>query len=147
MGGRAEGLACADPGSRTPIGASGNLIYWLWHMTRQDKKFTHDTFDLLIGPVCWLFISVIKAILGKKEEIRVITKNMNHFSNELRSGSALNIPCFYENGTHAKVRYHCWSSGTLKCMKLVFVAEPNLFSAPMRRELFRFMNFAPNILT
>ena len=27
MGGRAEGLACADPGARTPIGASGNL-YW-----------------------------------------------------------------------------------------------------------------------
>jgi hypothetical protein len=27
MGGRAEGLACADPGARTPIGASGNYIY------------------------------------------------------------------------------------------------------------------------
>ena len=25
MGGRAEGLACADPGASTPIGASGNL--------------------------------------------------------------------------------------------------------------------------
>ena len=25
MGGRAEGLACADQGARTPIGASGNL--------------------------------------------------------------------------------------------------------------------------
>ena len=25
-GGRAEGLACADPGARTPIGASGNLL-------------------------------------------------------------------------------------------------------------------------
>ena len=24
MGGQAEGLACADPGARTPIGASGN---------------------------------------------------------------------------------------------------------------------------
>ena len=24
MGGRAEGLACADPGARTPMGASGN---------------------------------------------------------------------------------------------------------------------------
>ena len=24
MGGRAKGLACADPGARTPIGASGN---------------------------------------------------------------------------------------------------------------------------
>jgi hypothetical protein len=26
MGGRTEGLACADPGARTPIGASGNFI-------------------------------------------------------------------------------------------------------------------------
>ena len=26
MGGRAQGLACTDPGARTPIGASGNLI-------------------------------------------------------------------------------------------------------------------------
>ena len=25
MGGRAEGLACADPGAKNPIGASGNL--------------------------------------------------------------------------------------------------------------------------
>ena len=25
LGGRAEGLACADPGARTPIGASGNF--------------------------------------------------------------------------------------------------------------------------
>ena len=26
MGGLAEGLACTDPGARTPIGASGNLF-------------------------------------------------------------------------------------------------------------------------
>ena len=26
MGARAEGLACADPGARTPIGASGNPV-------------------------------------------------------------------------------------------------------------------------
>ena len=26
MGGRAEGLACADPGASTPIGASGNFV-------------------------------------------------------------------------------------------------------------------------
>ena len=25
MGGRAEGLACTDPGARTPIGTSGNF--------------------------------------------------------------------------------------------------------------------------
>ena len=28
MGGRAEGLACADPGARTPIGASGIPKYF-----------------------------------------------------------------------------------------------------------------------
>ena len=27
VGGQAEGLACADPGARTPIGASGNLSF------------------------------------------------------------------------------------------------------------------------
>ena len=27
MGGRAEGLACADPGARNPIGASGNFVF------------------------------------------------------------------------------------------------------------------------
>ena len=27
MGGQAEGLACADPGARTSIGASGNFLY------------------------------------------------------------------------------------------------------------------------
>ena len=31
MGGRAEGLACADPGARTPIGVSGNLSVFLSH--------------------------------------------------------------------------------------------------------------------
>ena len=29
IGGRAEGLACADPGARTPIGASGNYLVFL----------------------------------------------------------------------------------------------------------------------
>ena len=30
MGGRAEGLACSDPGARIPIGTSGNLV--LFHL-------------------------------------------------------------------------------------------------------------------
>ena len=29
MGGRAEGLACTDPGARTPIGASGIMIIFV----------------------------------------------------------------------------------------------------------------------
>jgi hypothetical protein len=28
MGGRAEGLACADLGARTPIGAIGNFLFF-----------------------------------------------------------------------------------------------------------------------
>jgi hypothetical protein len=44
MGGRAEGLACADPGARTPIGMSGIFtnIYVCWyHLGFQTKKIWH----------------------------------------------------------------------------------------------------------
>ena len=34
MVGRLEGLVCADPGARTPIGASGNLIFLLMMFRR-----------------------------------------------------------------------------------------------------------------
>ena len=37
MEGRAEGLACADPGARTPISASGNRI----HIVHSHIKSTH----------------------------------------------------------------------------------------------------------
>ena len=38
-GGRAEGLACADPGARTPIGASGNYL-----------SFPRQIYKLLMRP-------------------------------------------------------------------------------------------------
>jgi hypothetical protein len=38
MGGRAEGLACADPGAKTPIGASGNFIYYHSTISLNTKK-------------------------------------------------------------------------------------------------------------
>jgi hypothetical protein len=38
MGGRAEGLACADPGARTPLGASGNSCTF---------SFTRLTFSII----------------------------------------------------------------------------------------------------
>ena len=38
MGGRAEGLACADPGARTPINASGKFK-WLRHSKVNGSKF------------------------------------------------------------------------------------------------------------
>ena len=37
MGGRAEGLACADPGARTPIGASGNSILLSKYSNNQNQ--------------------------------------------------------------------------------------------------------------
>ena len=37
MGGRAEGLACADPGARTPIGASG-IRYSIKRVRGKNKK-------------------------------------------------------------------------------------------------------------
>jgi hypothetical protein len=40
MGGRAEGLACADPGARTPIGASGINIDSSFKLKEQKQKST-----------------------------------------------------------------------------------------------------------
>ena len=40
IGGRAEGLACADPGARTPIGASGIYLFFLF-------KFLLSNFSVL----------------------------------------------------------------------------------------------------
>ena len=37
MGGRAEGLACADPGVRTPIGASGIVLNFLCRIHQSSK--------------------------------------------------------------------------------------------------------------
>ena len=47
MGGQVEGLACTDPGARTPIGASGNYsvfsyniyIYYITFGTKLRKYF------------------------------------------------------------------------------------------------------------
>ena len=45
MGGRAEGLACADPGARTPIGASGNLSSIIMSI-----KSKYSSFVLFLTP-------------------------------------------------------------------------------------------------
>ena len=39
MGGRAEGLACADPGVRTPIGVSGNFIVFFFTFSHFSTMF------------------------------------------------------------------------------------------------------------
>jgi hypothetical protein len=40
MGGRAEGLACADLGERTPIGVSGNFLVFLVVLTAPVVKIS-----------------------------------------------------------------------------------------------------------
>jgi hypothetical protein len=47
MGGRAEGLACADPGVRIPIGASGNLL--VLEVGRTRVMFLMTTETLFLG--------------------------------------------------------------------------------------------------
>ena len=44
MGARAEGLACADPGARTPIGASGNLPFLVkrFEMPKRNYQRSHQ---------------------------------------------------------------------------------------------------------
>ena len=45
MGGRAEGLACADPGARTPIGAIGNF-YVCFHLVKLGTKQNKHLFKV-----------------------------------------------------------------------------------------------------
>ena len=56
MGEQAEGLACADPGARTPIGASGNSVMFCgklimksgvteqWHALLRSHRFNSNLF-------------------------------------------------------------------------------------------------------
>ena len=43
MGGRAEGLAWADPGARTPIGASGNFLIFKGGMSDRNVHLETST--------------------------------------------------------------------------------------------------------
>ena len=72
MGAWAEGLACADPGARTPIGASGNFYsfsYSWWSPTVQISSYFFYyycfivveklfLFLLLLKPNCWKYIPI-----------------------------------------------------------------------------------------
>ena len=54
MGGRAEGLACADPGARTPIGASGNFssfVFFSSYRCSKPQKGLSQGFKFLHGPL------------------------------------------------------------------------------------------------
>ena len=48
MGGQAEGLVCADPGARTPISASGNLIDFCYDTVYIDSEINYSQFTCLI---------------------------------------------------------------------------------------------------
>ena len=48
MGGRAEGLACADPVARTPIGASGNIYIYCDILVYSDVVFVPQN---ILAPV------------------------------------------------------------------------------------------------
>ena len=52
MGGRAEGLACADPGARTPISAGGNFHFQILMEVQiyNNSKFFRDNVSFVI---CW----------------------------------------------------------------------------------------------
>ena len=60
MGGRAEGLACADPGGRTPIGVSGNflilispgVVVWCGGFLTDNNTTPTKVFKVVLG--CWL---------------------------------------------------------------------------------------------
>ena len=48
-GGRVKDLACADPGARTPIGASRNFYYWFLIFSVDTMSFG---FNFEIGCAC-----------------------------------------------------------------------------------------------
>ena len=60
MGGWAEGLACADPGARTPIGASENFSFINDQTVKGDgyTKFTPQIPDN-VKYIVWLFLFLL----------------------------------------------------------------------------------------
>ena len=48
MGGRAEGLACADPGARTPLGASRNFVFLIILLFLQRGKINGGRWSIFI---------------------------------------------------------------------------------------------------
>ena len=45
MGGRAEGLACADPGARTPISTSGNFCSFDFDLDQAEQLISVKKFE------------------------------------------------------------------------------------------------------
>jgi hypothetical protein len=49
MGGREEDLVCADPGARTPIGASGNVFFFLCPVVQNPRRGCHRVPKFCMG--------------------------------------------------------------------------------------------------
>ena len=64
MGGRAEGLACADPGARTPIGASGNCIFFssVIHLTEEQILLSNILIEMFSISIASFILSNIKFV-------------------------------------------------------------------------------------
>ena len=63
LGGRAEGLACADPGAGTPIGASGNFLSVV-HIFLRNK--------------CWKYIlSIIPSPIQDSICVKPLSRNIS----------------------------------------------------------------------
>ena len=69
MGGRAEGLTCADPGARTPIGASGNLhnflIFSSSSMYSEMIYFVNLVIETLFEFVCYTNTNVSFCLINR----------------------------------------------------------------------------------
>jgi hypothetical protein len=59
MGGRAEGLACADPGAGTPIGMSENFINYSEHYLIPIFEINEDIFIIHISKLVLIFCNII----------------------------------------------------------------------------------------
>ena len=81
MGGRAEGLAWADPGARTPIGASENLLLFYSEIYRWVGLISFSLKLLLLIIECKSCVSLCNSIhLIKFQSIKSITKELFHLT-------------------------------------------------------------------
>ena len=73
MGGWSEGLACEDPGARTPIGASGNFFFiFLLVSSRYKNQLPRSALKVSVG--WWVWVVVVgcgacgRVVLGQKRQ-------------------------------------------------------------------------------
>ena len=72
MGGRAEGLACADPGVRTPIGASGNYTKVSFLIKISESSIISYLFYIMTNLLCLSFSVVLGTNNEKREDVSIL---------------------------------------------------------------------------